>query len=90
MPFSNYIGVTVFAVLVATAFVQASPLPQNLNMTFPRQVGQALAQVIYGCAIPNTVALTFDDGPYIYVHVRSFARSSPCTLTRFLGCRQHS
>jgi peptidoglycan/xylan/chitin deacetylase (PgdA/CDA1 family) len=27
---------------------------------------RALAQVITHCTVPNTVALTFDDGPYIY------------------------
>ncbi|CAE6435325.1 unnamed protein product [Rhizoctonia solani] len=31
---------------------------------FPRQ----LAQVITSCTVPNTVALTFDDGPYLYTY----------------------
>ncbi|KAK0205058.1 carbohydrate esterase family 4 protein [Desarmillaria ectypa] len=26
------------------------------------------AQVVYGCTVPNTVALTFDDGPWVYLY----------------------
>ncbi|KAF8637079.1 hypothetical protein AX17_003079 [Amanita inopinata Kibby_2008] len=29
---------------------------------------QALANVIYHCTVPNTVALTFDDGPWVYLY----------------------
>ncbi|EDR03042.1 carbohydrate esterase family 4 protein [Laccaria bicolor S238N-H82] len=33
----------------------------------PQQRRQQKAQVVYSCTVPNTVALTFDDGPYIYL-----------------------
>jgi hypothetical protein len=33
---------------------------------------QTLAQVITRCTVPNTVALTFDDGPYAYLYVSLF------------------
>ncbi|KAG6917729.1 hypothetical protein DXG01_001380 [Tephrocybe rancida] len=32
------------------------------------QKRQALAQVISKCTVPNTVALTFDDGPWVYLY----------------------
>ena len=57
------------AVLAATAFVHASPVPQNVTGSgLVRR--QGLAQVITSCTVPNTAALTFDDGPYIYLYVR--------------------
>src|ERR1700755_44779 len=34
--------------------------PQHSKRTLPYGV------VIYSCTVPNTVALTFDDGPYVY------------------------
>jgi hypothetical protein len=32
---------------------------------------QGLAQVITECTVPDTAALTFDDGPFDYINVRS-------------------
>jgi peptidoglycan/xylan/chitin deacetylase (PgdA/CDA1 family) len=46
------------------ALVHATPLPGTLERR------QGLAQIISSCTVPNTVALTFDDGPYIYLRVR--------------------
>jgi hypothetical protein len=46
------------------ALVRATPLPGTLERR------QGLAQVISSCTVPNTVALTFDDGPFIYLRVR--------------------
>ncbi|KAF5374529.1 hypothetical protein D9615_009071 [Tricholomella constricta] len=34
----------------------------------PAQKRQQLAQVITQCTVPNTVALTFDDGPWVYLY----------------------
>ena len=67
--------VRVLAVLAATvtALVYASPLPVPAGTLQSRQ---ALAQVISSCTVPNTVALTFDDGPFFYLRVRVF-RSTP-------------
>jgi peptidoglycan/xylan/chitin deacetylase (PgdA/CDA1 family) len=49
--------VTAFSLVAA---VQAAP--QSANK--PR----ALATVISACTVPNTVALTFDDGPWVYAY----------------------
>lgn len=43
------------AILSASLLVNAIPAKR-----------QALAQVITSCTVPNTAALTFDDGPYLY------------------------
>ena len=52
-----------------TVLVYASPLPAPVGTLQSRQ---SLAQVIYSCTVPNTVALTFDDGPFFYLRVRVF------------------
>ena len=36
-----------------------------------------LAQIITKCTVPNRVALTFDDGPYLWLTVRSCATVAP-------------
>jgi hypothetical protein len=57
------------ALLAASSLVRAVPIS---NVTLD---GRApLAQIITSCTVPNTAALTFDDGPYIYLTVRT---SSP-------------
>jgi len=33
-----------------------------------RRQGGPSAQVVTNCVVPNTVALTFDDGPYVYLY----------------------
>jgi peptidoglycan/xylan/chitin deacetylase (PgdA/CDA1 family) len=48
------------SLLSATLVVDA--MPANLTER------QTLAQVITRCTVPNTVALTFDDGPYVYLY----------------------
>jgi len=49
----------------ASAVVNAAPVDNSTN-TMERR--QSLAQVITRCTVPNTVALTFDDGPYVYAY----------------------
>jgi hypothetical protein len=56
--------VLTFFCTLGIALVHASPLSSLVRR-------QALAQVIYSCTVPNTIALTFDDGPYIYLRVRT-------------------
>jgi peptidoglycan/xylan/chitin deacetylase (PgdA/CDA1 family) len=46
--------------LAAISSVSATPAPVS-------EKRQALAQVVTSCTVPNKVALTFDDGPYIYL-----------------------
>jgi hypothetical protein len=56
---------TAVALITSTALVQA--FPANLTERAP------LAQVITKCTVPNTAALTFDDGPYSYIYVRAMS-----------------
>jgi len=42
-------------------------LPQGMDKVHDLERRQ-LANVITGCTVPNTVALTFDDGPYGYIY----------------------
>jgi peptidoglycan/xylan/chitin deacetylase (PgdA/CDA1 family) len=39
-----------------------------LGLASPQPEKRARAQVITRCTVPNTAALTFDDGPYIYLY----------------------
>jgi len=55
---------SVFITLTLTAFATAAPQKRQL------------AQVISSCTQPNTVALTFDDGPWEYAKVVSDALTS--------------
>jgi len=56
-----------FAVTIALAIsgAVASAVPHNTTST-PQKRG--LAQVVYSCTVPNTAALTFDDGPWVYLY----------------------
>jgi len=47
----------------ATSFLGALAVPMNTTLET-----RAAAQVITKCTKPNTVALTFDDGPYYYIY----------------------
>ena len=53
------------------ALVYATPLPECLYRR------QGLAQVFSSCTVPNTIALTFDDGPFWYLRVRDPLDSCP-------------
>lgn len=47
--------------------VKATPLPvANPTPELELLRRQGLATVYDSCTVPNTVAITFDDGPYIY------------------------
>ncbi|KAB5589705.1 putative effector protein [Ceratobasidium theobromae] len=50
-------------VAAATSFLGALAVPMNTTLAT-----RAAAQVITKCTKPNTVALTFDDGPYSYIY----------------------
>ncbi|KAF4614915.1 hypothetical protein D9613_003346 [Agrocybe pediades] len=50
--------------LAAVSFAVCSVLAIPTNSSLERR---ARAQVYTRCSVPNTVALTFDDGPYIYL-----------------------
>ncbi|KAF8599422.1 carbohydrate esterase family 4 protein [Ceratobasidium sp. AG-I] len=51
------------AVTAAASILGAMAIPMNTTLET-----RAAAQVITKCTKPNTVALTFDDGPYYYVY----------------------
>ncbi|KAG8682463.1 Carbohydrate esterase 4 protein [Ceratobasidium sp. 395] len=52
-----------FAATAATSLLGALAAPTNHTL-----LHRAAAQVVTKCSKPNTVALTFDDGPYWYVY----------------------
>lgn len=59
-----------FFTLIVTAVLAPALLacasPANLTKR-----AASLAEVITKCTVPNTAALTFDDGPYQYIQVRT-------------------
>jgi hypothetical protein len=48
-------------------------LSMLLTRASPANFTKRAAQVITKCTVPNTAALTFDDGPYQYIQVRTHA-----------------
>ena len=68
--------VLALGLLAASNVVHAIPLA---NDTLHDRA--SLAQVITRCTVPNTAALTFDDGPYVYLYVRSFSHFSCRSIT---------
>ncbi|CAE6399164.1 unnamed protein product [Rhizoctonia solani] len=54
-----------FSLFVAFTSTIAGALAAPLNSTLTTR---AAAQVITKCTVPNTVAITFDDGPYEYIY----------------------
>ncbi|CAE6401881.1 unnamed protein product [Rhizoctonia solani] len=51
------------AAVFASSIIGALAAPTNTTL-----LTRAAAQVITSCTVPNTVALTFDDGPYSYIY----------------------
>ncbi|CCO29970.1 carbohydrate esterase family 4 protein [Rhizoctonia solani AG-1 IB] len=51
------------AAAFASSIIGALAAPTNSTL-----LTRAPAQVITKCTVPNTVALTFDDGPYSYIY----------------------
>ena len=83
-------ALTAVALFCSAVTVRASPAPAALT-DIAEFTGRAtpLAQLITKCEVPNTVALTFDDGPeeYIYVCVlvlRPFLSSLLAMLIEYL------
>ncbi|TFK27876.1 chitin deacetylase [Coprinopsis marcescibilis] len=56
---------TLVAVIIAVTQASAAVI-RNVNASVPLGKRQAPGEVILSCTEPNTVALTFDDGPYIW------------------------
>ncbi|KAH8826095.1 carbohydrate esterase family 4 protein [Flagelloscypha sp. PMI_526] len=53
----------------ATSLVQAAPAPSPVAAANATDLtSRALAPVIYSCTKPKTIALTFDDGPWVYMY----------------------
>jgi len=48
-------------IALLSAGLAVHAMPANLKT-------RQLAQVVTSCSVPNTAALTFDDGPYQYIH----------------------
>jgi hypothetical protein len=55
-------SLTLAAVVTSAILASASPVEHRTRAA-------PLAQVITKCTVPNTAALTFDDGPYEYIQV---------------------
>jgi len=71
-----FISFTISAALSSALLAFASPAGFSERAT-------PLAQVITKCTVPNTAALTFDDGPYNYI----YARALPTTvISAYLTC----
>jgi hypothetical protein len=72
MLFKVFAAVAVFS---SAAVVEASPTPSLAREANLEEIAEfteratPLAQLITKCTVPNTVALTFDDGPEQYIHV---------------------
>ncbi|KAJ2917563.1 hypothetical protein MD484_g2873, partial [Candolleomyces efflorescens] len=60
---SIFTALTIFAVSVS-AIALPPHLPRNVNENLRRAPGQ----VVTSCTVPNTAALTFDDGPWVYLY----------------------
>ena len=69
------------AVLAAVALASVHASPAASNETSILEGRQGLAQVITSCTVPDTAALTFDDGPYSYIIVRVSNYRSFLTLS---------
>jgi peptidoglycan/xylan/chitin deacetylase (PgdA/CDA1 family) len=54
------------SLLATVTLVSAVPLDTQQTVIHLQGVGD----IITKCTVPNTVALTFDDGPYYYTTVR--------------------
>ena len=54
------------SLLAAATLVSAVPFDAQQTVIHLQGVGD----VITKCTVPNTVAITFDDGPYLYTYVR--------------------
>jgi len=57
---------SVLLALTSSALTHPVPKPEPANATIPGLLKRAGA-TFYSCTVPNTVALTFDDGPYNYM-----------------------
>ncbi|KAJ2929896.1 hypothetical protein H1R20_g7214, partial [Candolleomyces eurysporus] len=60
---SIFSALAIFAVSVS-AITLPPHLPRNVNENLRRAPGQ----VVTSCTVPNTAALTFDDGPWVYLY----------------------
>lgn len=58
-----------FLTLAVGAALSSSLLASALPANVTGIDSTPLAQVITKCTVPNTAALTFDDGPYQYIQV---------------------
>lgn len=56
-----------FLLLTVTTTAYADPSPAAEEPVYVELAGRAPAQVITKCTVPNTAALTFDDGPYWFM-----------------------
>ncbi|KAH6919225.1 hypothetical protein BKA70DRAFT_1088206 [Coprinopsis sp. MPI-PUGE-AT-0042] len=65
-----YSKATLFQFLaIASSFLLTLALPPVPPVPRDYAAGQRRrAEVVYSCTVPNTVALTFDDGPWIYLN----------------------
>jgi hypothetical protein len=76
--FSPYIStlrkVTMFFnfILGLIAAISSALLASASPAQYRPRAPPSLAQVIGKCTVPNTAALTFDDGPYMYIQVCGF------------------
>ncbi|KAF9349543.1 hypothetical protein BGX26_012177 [Mortierella sp. AD094] len=80
-PFSR---LALVATLFATAFVCGAPV--NPSESGPSFQKRSAANVITRCTIPGTIAITFDDGPFLYTDgLLDILRSRAVKATFFMN-----
>ena len=84
MLFKAFTALALFSSTVVVKALPAATLDEIAELT-----GRAtpLTQVITQCTVPNTVALTFDDGPYLYLNVCKMLVLPPGLLNLPAVCR---
>lgn len=60
-----------FMIMLFTTVVLVSGAAVTQALSSSLTKWSPLAQVITKCTVPNTAALTFDDGPLYYIRVRA-------------------
>ncbi|KAG0039959.1 chitin deacetylase [Podila clonocystis] len=67
---SKFVALALVATATLLSLTQASPIPSTQTSTLSSPVLQkrAPAEIITACTVPNSFAVTFDDGPSIWTH----------------------
>ncbi|KAG0284109.1 hypothetical protein BGZ96_011522 [Linnemannia gamsii] len=63
----SFLRLAIAATIFAAALVSAVPVTSSSTSPF-LQKRSGPAPVIYRCTVPGTIAITFDDGPFLYTN----------------------